>query len=98
MTKLDPARLQSELRSLPGWMAEGSRMRRVYTFESFRKAIEFINEVANEADSMDHHPDIFNSYDRVEIGLTSHDEGGITERDVELARRIERVARVFGAE
>ena len=85
-------------RDLPdGWAraqtAVGNRITREYTFGTFRTAMGFIVRVGFEAEAMDHHPEIFNVYDRVALALTTHDAGDrVTETDLELARRIDALA------
>lgn len=80
-----------------GWRrqsdATGTRITREYRFSNFRTAMGFIVRVGFEAEAMNHHPEIFNVYDRVAIALTTHDAGDrVTETDLELARRIDALA------
>lgn len=81
----------AELNNLPGkWKLSEDRksLRQSYEFKSFSEAFSFMTHVAFLAEKMDHHPDWSNSYNKVEINLTSHDAGGVTSRDLELARAI----------
>ena len=85
--KLNPA----ELKSLPGkWqLAEDHKsIHHRYKFKSFAEAWSFMSHVALLAEKMDHHPDWSNSYNKVDITLTSHDAGGLTSKDLELAKAI----------
>lgn len=93
-TPLDAAARREALDSLPGWVAVEGRdaIRRSFRFETFRTAFAFMTEVALMAEKMDHHPEWFNVYGRVDITLTSHDAGGLTQRDIRLARAIDRAA------
>ena len=80
-----------------GWRLQpgtvGNRITKEYTFSNFRTAMGFIVRVGFEAEAMDHHPELFNVYDRVAIALTTHDAGDrVTETDLELARHIEALA------
>ena len=80
-----------------GWRriqaAPGNRISREFRFSNFRTAMGFIVRVGFEAEAMDHHPELFNVYDRVAIALTTHDAGDrVTETDLELARRINALA------
>jgi 4a-hydroxytetrahydrobiopterin dehydratase len=84
--------IRMALRDLPGWRAFGNALHKQFTFRGFRAAIAFINRVAEQAIAVGHHPDIENHYNRVMLSLTSHDQGGITEKDIALAHAIERVA------
>ncbi len=79
--------------SLPGWaMAEGrDAIRRAFRFADFSAAWGFMSRVALLAERMDHHPEWSNVYNRVEILLTTHDAGGLSEKDVALARAIDRL-------
>uniref|UniRef100_UPI003BACBA67 4a-hydroxytetrahydrobiopterin dehydratase n=1 Tax=Stappia sp. TaxID=1870903 RepID=UPI003BACBA67 len=85
--------LEDALRGLSGWTRDkaGTAITRNFTFADFRKAFAFMSEVALIAEKMDHHPDWSNVYNKVEITLTSHDSGGLTRRDVRLARAIDAI-------
>ncbi|MAA99753.1 MAG: 4a-hydroxytetrahydrobiopterin dehydratase [Stappia sp.] len=85
--------LEEALRGLSGWTRDdaGTAITRSFTFADFRKAFAFMSEVALIAEKMDHHPDWSNVYNKVEITLTSHDSGGLTRRDVRLARAIDAI-------
>lgn len=78
-----------ELGALEGWRLEGDRIVKIYRFKTFMAGVEFVNRVAELAEEADHHPDIYISWRRVTLSLTTHDEGGLTEKDFELARRID---------
>jgi 4a-hydroxytetrahydrobiopterin dehydratase len=80
------------LRDLPGWSHFGNALHKRYSFRGFRAAMAFINRVAEQAIAAAHHPDIEVHYDQVMLSLATHDEGGVTEKDVALAHAIERVA------
>lgn len=92
MATLSDAQIADHLRSLPGWQRDGETITKRYTFPSFLKAIAFINAIAPLAEAANHHPDIANTYNRVSITLSTHDEGGITEKDMALAAQIEQAA------
>lgn len=77
------------LAELDGWRRDGGAIVRDLRFPSFRAAIRFIVRVADLADAADHHPELTNVYWNVGVRLTTHDEGGITARDVALARAID---------
>lgn len=76
----------------PGWDVDGDAIVTRYTFDSFTAAMDFMAEAAPRIDAMDHHPTWTNVYDRVDVRLSSHDVGAITERDVALARVLDEVA------
>lgn len=71
------------------WKLDVKRLQRSFHFASFRAAMSFVNEVAEMAEEMNHHPDIDVRYDTVVLNITSHDAGGITQRDLALAGRID---------
>lgn len=93
-TKLDDARLKSALAGLSGWtfVAAESRIERMFRFASFSEAFGFMARVALAAEKAGHHPDWSNSYDRVTVSLTTHDAGGVTDKDIALARAIDGLA------
>jgi 4a-hydroxytetrahydrobiopterin dehydratase len=91
-TKLADADVTQRLAALPGWTLKAGKLHRELTFADFTQAFGFMTDVAREADALDHHPEWFNVYDRVVIDLATHDAGGITTLDFELARRAEDLA------
>jgi 4a-hydroxytetrahydrobiopterin dehydratase len=92
MTKLTDEDVRAALADLPGWTFESDALTKEYRFGGFRAAIGFIVRLADEAHAARHHPDLENHYNRVIVSLTTHDEGGVTDADVALARAIESVA------
>jgi 4a-hydroxytetrahydrobiopterin dehydratase len=92
MATLDHDTVRHALEGLEGWQLEDDAIVREWRFASFRDAIAFINRVADLADEADHHPDLWNSYATVRIRLTSHDVGGVSRRDLDLAASIDEVA------
>ncbi len=95
MTKrLSGAERRDALRQLPGWREVEDRdaIGKSFRFADFNAAFAFMTRIALEAEKMDHHPEWFNVYNRVEIVLATHDADGVTERDVGLARFIDAVA------
>jgi len=87
--KLNSQEISDKLNRLNGWKLEDNAIRRVYLFKDFAESMKFVNEVAEMAEEMDHHPDIFIQYNRVTLTLSTHSAGGITEKDFELAARID---------
>jgi len=93
MARLDDAAIASALAGLPGWWREGDVLVRTYHRRDWADAVGFVNRIAPEADRRNHHPDVcITGYRNVTVRLTSHDESGITQRDVNLARWIEELA------
>jgi 4a-hydroxytetrahydrobiopterin dehydratase len=80
----------ARLGDVPAWHHRGNAIERVFDGGDFFGAMRFANRVADAATAADHHPDILISYNRVTVTLTSHDAGGLTERDFALARTIDR--------
>lgn len=90
--KLSPNELDAALSELGGWSLQNEKLHRQFQFNSFVEAFGFMSSVALVAESMGHHPEWFNVYNRVTVDLTTHDAGGITNKDVELARRMNELA------
>jgi 4a-hydroxytetrahydrobiopterin dehydratase len=87
--KLSDLEIQRALGGLPGWSRRGDALTKTYTFDRFASGISFVDKVATIADAMDHHPDIDIRYTKVTMTLSTHDAGGITKSDLELAQKIE---------
>lgn len=93
MPSLDDHAIDAALRELPDWSREGDVLVRVVKRKDWRDAISLVDAVAAEADRRDHHPDLcVTGYRTVTFRLTSHDAGGITRRDLDLARAIDELA------
>ncbi|MBM4385881.1 MAG: 4a-hydroxytetrahydrobiopterin dehydratase [Deltaproteobacteria bacterium] len=92
---LADADVRAGLAQLPGWELRDGRLRREYAFADFSEAFAFMTRVALVAEKQDHHPDWSNVWNRVAIALFTHDAGGITARDLALAREIARIAAAF---
>ena len=90
---LNEVEITESLEQLSGWKWQDDRLKKTFFFTNFREAMSFILRVSYEAEERNHHPEIFNCYSRVEIGLNTHDAGGkVTAKDTELARAIEKIA------
>ena len=85
--KLNDTEIDSELDNLSGWTVVNGKLHKQFQFSSFIEAFGFMARVALAAESMNHHPEWFNVYNRVTIDLMTHDAGGISELDFELAKR-----------
>lgn len=88
---LSEAEIAARLGEIPLWTREGKAITRTWTFDGFPPALAFINRVGGLAEASDHHPDIYNSWATVRLSLTTHDAGGLTARDFDLAKKIDRV-------
>lgn len=88
---LSDSDLAGALKRLPEWEVEKGAIERQFEFEGFSEAMEFVNTVAEIAEEADHHPDIDIRWNKVRLALVTHSAGGITDADVEMAMRIERL-------
>lgn len=89
-TLLDADAVSTALQGLSGWAArDGTAIARTFEFKTFSEAFGFMARVALAAEKANHHPDWSNSYNRVEIALSSHDAGGVTQKDIDLAKSID---------
>ena len=90
ITKLSKKDIVGRLKDLPEWTLEDGKLHRELKFKDFVAAFSFMTTVAIQAEKMNHHPEWFNVYSTVKIDLSTHDVGGISERDFELAKIIDR--------
>ncbi len=89
---LDPGRIEAALDELAGWQVVDDRLHKVFTFGDFGCAFGFMAAAATYAEKVDHHPEWSNVYATVTVDLVTHDAGGITELDVDFARRLDELA------
>jgi 4a-hydroxytetrahydrobiopterin dehydratase len=89
---LEPAEIEEALDSLPGWSLEDGKLHREYTFTDFSEAFGFMTRCALAAETMNHHPEWFNVWNRVVVDLSTHDLGGLSTWDVRLAEAMEGLA------
>jgi 4a-hydroxytetrahydrobiopterin dehydratase len=92
MPKLTSVEITKGLKELSGWQLEDNAIKKQYTLPSFMDGIRFVDRVALLAEMADHHPDILINYKRVTMTLSTHTEGGITQKDFDLAAEIEKAA------
>ncbi|MEH1967808.1 4a-hydroxytetrahydrobiopterin dehydratase [Nostoc sp.] len=88
---LTEAEIQKSAKVLSDWTIEGSKLQITRTFKNFIQAIEFVNKLVEPAESAGHHPDIEISYNKVKITLTTHDAGGLTQADFDVAQAISQI-------
>jgi 4a-hydroxytetrahydrobiopterin dehydratase len=88
MRKLEPIELEQALAQAPGWAMTDGKLQREWKFPDFVAAMGFVNRVAELAEQAGHHPDIDIRYNRVVLGLVTHDAGGITAKDAEMAKQL----------
>lgn len=90
--RLTPEQIDQRLQSLSGWAHEGDRLRKRFVFDDFVQAFGWMSQIAIIAETMNHHPDWKNVYKTVDVELWTHDAGGLTELDFELAAAMDRRA------
>ncbi len=79
-----------KLKKMDGWQFVNNQIEKEYKLKDFKSALNFVNKLGDEAEKMDHHPDInIHSYNKVKITLSTHSEGGVTDKDFKLAEKIE---------
>ena len=84
--KLSEDQINAQLESFPEWAELNGQIQRTYSFEDFNQSIVFVNRIAEYAEQVQHHPDILIRYNKVTLTISTHDAGGITHKDFELAR------------
>ncbi len=85
MTRLTQEDIDEKLKNLPGWSVVNKKLHKEFLFDSFNQAFGFMTRAAMEIEKMNHHPEWFNVYNRITVELTTHDAGGITKNDINLA-------------
>ncbi len=93
MLLLTATQLESALSGLPGWAVVENKLHRQYSFPDFTHAFGFMATAATAIERLDHHPEWTNVYNRVTVNLSTHDAGGITGKDIELATLLESIAK-----
>ena len=96
MPAFNARQIKLHLQAVPGWSQRAHTIGRTFKFEGFLESIDFVNRIAKRAQKVNHHPDMEIQFDQVTLTLSTHDEGGITEKDFTLARQCDEVfARYF---
>jgi 4a-hydroxytetrahydrobiopterin dehydratase len=93
MKKLTKDKISAAVRRLPGWSVKGGKLHREYKFPDFGHAMGFMMTATPAIERLDHHPEWANVYNRVSVDLTTHDAGGITRKDFELAALLEGIGK-----
>lgn len=94
---LTPEEIDRQLGDLPGWAVDGTQIMATFEAPDFPAAVRLVDEVAVDAESMNHHPDIDIRWRSVKFVLSTHDQGGLTQLDIELAHQISQAAARIGA-
>ena len=92
MAKLTPKEIKASLTTVSQWQKKGAIIRRTFQFKDFPAAVKFVNAIARVAEKAWHHPDIDIRWNKVTLALTTHDEGGLTEKDFALAKKFDALA------
>ena len=92
MMRLSQEDIDEELKSLPGWSVVNEKLHKEFQFDNFNQAFGFMTRSAMEIEKMNHHPEWFNVYNKITIELTTHDAGGITKNDINLAKILNSLA------
>ncbi|NEO28101.1 MAG: 4a-hydroxytetrahydrobiopterin dehydratase [Kamptonema sp. SIO4C4] len=85
---LSDTQIQANLQQLSGWTQEGKTIQQTFKFKDFVTAIDFVNRLVEPAETAGHHPDLEISYNKVTVSMTTHDAGGLTEKDFDMAKKI----------
>lgn len=86
MNRLSTEEISNELKNLPGWIIKNEKLHKDFEFPSFNEAFGFMTRAAMEIEKMNHHPEWFNVYNKLSVDLMTHDAGGITRNDIQLAK------------
>ncbi len=95
MAKLEKSEIERRLGALPGWEFKDNAISKLYRFKEFMDGIRFLNRVAEMAEAADHHPDVKINYIRLTFTCSTHDQGGVTEKDFKLAAQIEEAFKAY---
>lgn len=93
MILLTENEINAQLASLTGWTRDGNHIEKKYVFHDFKETLANMVQMGIEAEKMNHHPDWSNVYNKLHVKLSTHDAGGITEKDFALAKKMEEIAR-----
>jgi 4a-hydroxytetrahydrobiopterin dehydratase len=92
MARLDDQQIEEKLAGLDGWERTGDAISKRFELDDFKGSVDFVNRLTPEAEDMNHHPDLDISWNKVTVTVTTHSEGGLTDNDFELAKRIDSVS------
>ncbi|MEO8398250.1 MAG: 4a-hydroxytetrahydrobiopterin dehydratase [Ignavibacteriaceae bacterium] len=90
MSKYNESEVKEKLKKFSGWSFNDDQIEKKFEFKDFKEALNFVNKIGASAEEMNHHPDIFlHSWNKVKITVSTHDKGGVTDKDFKLAEKIE---------
>ena len=90
---LNQAQIEQKLQTIPQWQQQDQTITRTFEFKNFVEAIDFVNKLVEPAEAAGHHPDLAISYNKVTVSLTTHDAGGLTQQDFDMAQTISNLAK-----
>lgn len=93
MAEMTPEQIKAALPAVKDWKKQSAEIRRTFEFKDFAQAMEFVNRVAGVAEAANHHPDIDIRWNKVTLALATHSEGGLTQNDFDLAKKIDGLAK-----
>ena len=88
---LSSEQISERVRSMSGWQQQGKELVKTYRFKNFVEAVDFVNAITREAEAAGHHPDLLVRWGEVTVHLSSHDAGGVTDKDFKLAQKIDQI-------
>ncbi len=91
MNKLNQTEVQQKFTEIKGWKLDGNAIKKEWQFTNFDEAMDFINKVADLARQQDHHPELFNVYNKVSLRFSTHDAGGLTNCDFKMAVAVDKI-------
>jgi len=84
--------IESYLTNLPGWIFNENAIEKEWIFKDFKEALKFINTIGGIAEEFNHHPELYNVYSKIKLRFNTHDEGGITLKDINIAKKINSIS------
>lgn len=87
--RLSQAEISEKIKEVDNWSLRGESIQKEWKFKDFRKAMIFINKIANLAEEHDHHPELYNDYNKVRLTFSTHDVGGLTDKDFKIAKEVD---------
>ena len=94
MSLLSPSDIQTALRALDGWSKQNNAIHKTIKFDSYMDGINFVNQLAEVAETHNHHPDLVVGWCRVDVAFTSHDQGGVTNQCISMAKAVESILNI----
>jgi len=87
--RLSQVEISKKIKEIDNWVLRGESIQKEWKFKDFRKAMIFINKIANLAEKHDHHPELYNVYNKVRLTFSTHEVGGLTDKDFKIAKEVD---------